>query len=65
MVWALASTLQLHQKDLASVVRILRAPEASAVCRMCGGAAANRHCCVAKVQVELFASAYCAPGCVK
>ena len=35
----LDNALQLPKEDLASVVRIFGAPEASAVRRMCGGAA--------------------------
>ena len=55
--------LQLPKEDFAGVVRILRAPEASAVRRVCGGSAPDSHGHLAGVQVELFASAYCAAGC--
>ena len=56
----LSDALQLPKEDLASAVRVLRASEASAVRRMCGGAAPDHHGHHARVQVELLASAYCA-----
>ena len=56
----LSDALQLPKEDLASAVRVLRASEASAVRRMCGGAAPDHHGHLARVQVELLASAYCA-----
>ena len=41
---SLGNTFQLPKEDLArSAVRVLRAPEASAVRRMCGGAAPDHH----------------------
>ena len=61
----LGDALQLPKKDLASAVRILRAPEASAVRRMCGGAAPDHQGHFARVEVELPASAHCGAGCVK
>ena len=61
----LGNALQLPKDDLASAVRVLRAPEASAVRRRCGGAAPDHHGHLARVQVELLASAHCAAGCVK
>ena len=60
----LGDALQFR-KDLASAVRVLRAPEASAVRRMCGGAASDHHGHPARVQVELFAFGYCIAGCIK
>ena len=58
----LGNALQLLKEDLASVVRILRAPEASAVRRMCGGALPDHF---ARVKVELLASAHCVAGCAE
>ena len=52
----LGDALQLPKEDLAGAVRVLRAPEASAVRRMCGGAAPDHHGHLARVQVELCAS---------
>ena len=60
----LGGALQLPKEDLASAVRVLPAPEASAVRRMCGGAAPDHHGHPARVRVELFASAYCITGCI-
>ena len=60
VVWAWGNALQLPKEDLASAVRILRAPVASAVRRMCGGAALDHHGHLARVEVELRASAHCA-----
>ena len=61
VVWAWATHFQLPKKDLASAVRALRASEASAVRRMCGGAAPDHSGHVAR----LPASADCIAGCVK
>ena len=47
--------LQLPKKDLASAVRVLWAPEASAVRRMCGETAPDTHGHLARVKVELLA----------
>ena len=55
----LGDAFLLPKKDLAGAVRSFRAPGASAVRRMCGGAAPDHHGHLARVQVELFAFAYC------
>ena len=65
VVWAWATHLSLPRKIFASAVRVLRAPEASAVRRMCGGAAPDNHGHLARVEVELLASACCSGGCVE
>ena len=39
----LGDAFQFHQEDLACAVRLLRAPAAGTVRRMCGGAAPDRH----------------------
>ena len=61
----LGDALQLPKEDIAGVVRSFRAPEASAVRRMRGGAALDHHGHLARVQVELFAFAHCSAGCVE
>ena len=61
----LGNTLQFAKEDLASSVRSFRAPEACTVRRVCGRAAHNHYCYLARVQVELFASMYCTAGCVE
>ena len=58
----LGDALQLPKEDLAGPMRVLRASEASEVRRMCGGAAPDHYGHPARVQVELFASTYCAAG---
>ena len=60
----LDDALPLPKEDIAGAVRPLRAPEASAVRRMRGGAAQDQHCHLARVQVELFAVTHCSAGCV-
>ena len=47
--------LQLPKEDSASAVRVPRAPEASAVRRLCGRAAHDHHGYPARVEVELLA----------
>ena len=64
VVWAWATHFQVAKEDLASAVRLFRAPEAGAVRRMRGGAAPDHHGHLARVQVELFASADCIEGCI-
>ena len=59
------NALQLPKKDLAGALWVLRAPETSAVRRMCGGAALDYHGHIARVKVELLASTYCVAGCVE
>ena len=59
VVWAWATHFSFPKEDLASAVWSFRAPEACAVRRMCGGACPNHHCFLARVQLELFASADC------
>ena len=53
----LGDALQLPKEGLAGVVRLFQAPEASIVRRMRGGAASDHFGHLARVQVELFASA--------
>ena len=55
----LGDAVQLPKEDIAGAMRVLRAPLATAVRRMCGGTATDHHGHPARVQVELFASAYC------
>ena len=50
----LGYALQFPNKDLASAVRLLRASEACAVRRICGGAAPDHHGHLARVIVELL-----------
>ena len=50
---------QLPKKDIAGALRVLRAPEASAVGRMCGGAATDHHAHLARVKMESLNSTYC------
>ena len=61
----LGNALQLPKKDLAGALWILRAPEACAVSRMCGGAAPDHHGHLARVEVELLASTDCIAGCIE
>ena len=65
VVWAWATHFCFPRKILRGAVRLFRAPEASAVRRMCGGAAPDHHGHLARVQVELFAFTYCSAGCVE
>ena len=60
----LGDALQLPE-DTAGAMWVLRAPEASAVRRMCGGAAPDHHGHLARFKVELLASTYCVAGCVE
>ena len=55
MVWAWATHFS-PKEGLEGAVRL--APEAGAVRRMCGRAAHDHHGFFARIQVELFASAY-------
>ena len=59
----LGNALQLPDEDLASALRLFRAPEDGTVRRKCGRAFADHHGQPATVQVELFASADCVAGC--
>ena len=61
----LGAALQLPTEDVAGAMRVLRAPEASAVRRMCGGAAPDHHGHLARVEVELLATTYCVAGRAK
>ena len=61
----LGDALQLPKEDIAGAVWLLRAPEASAVRRMRGGAAPDYHGHLARVKVELLTSAYCFAGCTE
>ena len=53
---------QLPKEDLAGVVRLLRASEAGAVRRKCGGAAYDHHGHLAWANMEFFVSTYRAAG---
>ena len=64
VVWAWRRT-SVSKEDIAGAVRLLRAPEASTVRRMRGGAASDHVGHLATVQVELFASADCIAGCIE
>ena len=65
-LWSgLGDTLHLPKEDLASAVRVLRAPEACAVRRVCGGAAHDHHGHPARVQVEFVASTCCIARCAE
>ena len=55
--WAWAAHFSFARKML-----LLRAPEASAVQRMCGGAAPDHHGYLARIQVELRAPTCCVAG---
>ena len=61
----LGDAFQLPKEDLASAVRVLRAPEEGTVRRVCGGDAHDHDGYFARVQVELFAVAHCLAGCIK
>ena len=61
VVWAWATHFNFPQK----ILQVLRASEASAVRRMCGGAAHDHHGYVARVRMELLASAYYVEGCTE
>ena len=50
-------------EDLASALRLFRAPEEGTVRKMCGGAAPIHLGHLARVQVDLFASEDCVAGC--
>ena len=62
VVWAWATHFSFLEEDIAGAVWLLRAPEASAVRRMCGGATPDHHGHLAGVNVELLTSPYCAAG---
>ena len=63
VVWAWATHFSFPRRiDLAGVVWIFRAPEASAVRGMWSGAAPDHHGCPARVEVELLMPAYCVAG---
>ena len=61
----LGHALQLPEEDIAGAVRVLRAPEASAVRGMRGGAAPDHYGHLARVKVELLASTHCVAGCIE
>ena len=65
VVWAWATHFLFPKKDLASAVRVLRAPEASTVRKMCGGAAPDYRSNIARVELELLASTCCGAGRVE
>ena len=52
------------KEDLASAVRVFRAPEACTIRRMCGRVAHDHHGFLARIAVELLALADCVAGCV-
>ena len=64
-VVGLGDAFQLPKEDLEGAVRLFRAPEASAVGRMRGGAAPDHHGHLARVQVELFTFTHCSARCVE
>ena len=61
----LGDALQLPKEDIAGAERLFRAPEASAVRRLRGGAGPDHLGHLARVQVELFAFTHCSAGCVE
>ena len=61
----LGDAFQLPKEDLASAMRVLSAPEASAVRTMCGGAAPDHDDYLARIKMELLASAFCVAGCTE
>ena len=61
----LGDALQLPKEDIAGAERLFRAPEASAVRRLRGGAGPDHLGHLARVQVELIAFTYCSAGCVE
>ena len=61
----LGDALQLPKEDIAGAERFVRAPEASAVRRLRGGAGPDHLGHLARVQVELFAFTHCSAGCVE
>ena len=50
----LGEALQFRKECFTGAVPVVRAPVASAIRRMCGGAAPDHHGCPARVQVELL-----------
>ena len=56
VVWAWATHFSFPRKMMRVLCRVFRASEASAVRRMCGGAAPGRRSHLVRVQVELLAS---------
>ena len=64
VVWAWATHFSL-QGRYCGCCAVLRAPEASAVRRMRGGAAPDHHGHLARVEVELLAFTHCSAGCVE
>ena len=66
VVWALGDALQLPEEDIAGALRILRAPEAIAVRRMCVGTALDHHGNLAKGRSEVVCfCALCVAVCVE
>ena len=61
----LGDALQFPKEDLAGALWVFRAPEASAVRRMCGGAAPDQHGHLPRGKVELLVSTCCVAGRVK
>ena len=61
----LGDAFQFPKEDLAGVVLSFRAPEARTVRRMRRGAAPDHFGHLARVEVELFASADCIAGCIE
>ena len=58
----LGDARQFPKEDLACALWVLRAPEASAVRRMCGGASPDHHGHLARVKMVLLASTCCVAG---
>ena len=65
VVWAWSTHFSFSKEDSAGAVRPIRSPEACTVRRVCGRAANNHHCYLARVQEELFAFTFCTAGCVE
>ena len=61
----LGNAFQIFHEDYACAVLVLRAPEASAVWWLCGGAAPDHHGHSHWIQVELLALTYRVAGCTE
>ena len=63
VVWAWATHFSFPRKIFTGALRLFRAPEESAVRRMCGRYVANHHGHLARIQVELLAVAHRVARC--
>ena len=59
------NALQLPKEDLASALRVIPAPEACTVRRICGRAAHDHHGYLARVEMELLVFSSCVPRCAE